>query len=92
MNCPLLNTIFPESAKTNLVKVLQEVDYPALNLLLVQASGGGVKTDTLVGKARGELSNGSAADLEGCRCPDGTRHGSSSQRADDGGTEHDVSW
>lgn len=75
---------------TNLVKVLQEVDYPALNLLLVQASGGRVKTDTLVGKARSELSrasNGRATDLERCRGSDGTRHGSS-QRADDGGTEH----
>ena len=75
---------------TNLVKVLQEVDYPALNLLLVQASGGRVETDTLVGEARSELSrasNGKATDLERCRGSDGTRH-RSSQRADDGGTEH----
>lgn len=80
----------PRFVETNLVKVLQEVDYPALSLLLVQASRGRVETDTLVGEARDELSrasNGRVTDLERCRGSDGTRHGSS-QRADDGGTEH----
>lgn len=74
----------------DLVKVLQEVDYPALNLLLVQTGGGRVEADTLVSKARGELSrtsNRRATDLEGSRSPDSTGNGSS-QRADDSGTEH----
>jgi hypothetical protein len=36
----------------NLVKVLQEVDYPALNLFLVKTGRGGIEADSREGKAR----------------------------------------
>ena len=74
---------------THLVKVLQEVDYPALNLVLVQTSRSRVETNTLVSKPGCELSRTGNGSAEGSRCPDDTGHGGSSQRADDGGTEHD---
>lgn len=94
IDCIYRNTSHPEfsrAGKTNLVKVLQEVDNPALNLVLVQTRRSRVQANTLVGKTRSEFSgtsNGGATELEGCRRPDGTRHGGSSQRADNGGTEH----
>jgi len=62
---------------TPLVKVLQEVDYPALNLVLAQAGRGGVETNSLEGESRSELSRAShrrAADLESSLGLDGTRH------------------
>lgn len=62
---------------THLVEVLQEVDYPALNLVLAQAGRGGVETNSLEGKSRSELSRAShrrAANLESSLGLDGTRH------------------
>lgn len=76
--------------RTHLVKVLQKVDYPTLDLVLVETGGSGVESDTLVGKARGELSRTSdrrATDLEGSRSLDGTRD-RGPEGADDGGAEH----
>lgn len=75
---------------THLVEVLEQVDYPALDLGLVQAGGSGVETSTLDGEDGGELrahSNGGAADVEGSRGLDDTG-GRGPQGADDGGTEH----
>jgi hypothetical protein len=40
------------SRSTDLVKVLQEVDYPALNLFLVKTGRGGIEADSREGKAR----------------------------------------
>ena len=89
----LLETEVGNAMRTHLVKVLQKVDYPTLNLLLVETGGSGVESDTLVGKARGELSRASdsrATDLEGSRGLDGTR-GGGPEGADDSGAEHDGS-
>lgn len=75
---------------TNLVEVLQEVDYPALHLALLETGGSGIEPDSLEGGGRGELRgtrNGRAAELEGSRGPGDTRHGGS-QGANDGGAEH----
>jgi hypothetical protein len=77
---------------THLVKVLQQVDYPALDLILGQASGGRVEADALRDKARSELSsNGGAADLEGGRGLDGGTGDGGPQGADNGGAEHGES-
>lgn len=77
---------------THLVEVLQQVDYPALNLALVQAGGSGVSADGLRDKAGSELgdtsSDGRAADLEGSRSLNGDTGGGSPQRTDNGGAEH----
>lgn len=78
------------SFPTHLVEVLQEVDYATLNFLLLKTGSGGIETRRLEGEGGSDLrrtGNGRAADLEGGRGPDGTGHGSS-QRADNGGTEH----
>jgi hypothetical protein len=81
----------PETREpTYLVKVLQQVDYPAFNLLLVQTGRSGVGANGLEGETRSELSrtsDGRAANLEGSGSPDGTRHGGP-ERTDNGGTEH----
>lgn len=77
---------------THLVKVLQQVDYPALDLILGQTSGGRVEADALGDKARSELSsNGGAADLEGGRGLDGGTGDGGPQGADNGGAEHGES-
>lgn len=77
---------------THLVEVLQQVDYPALNLALVQTGGRGVSADRLRDEAGSELrdtsSDGRAADLEGSRGLDGDTGGGGSQGADNGGAEH----
>lgn len=80
-----------ESNATHLVEALKQVDYPTLDLLLVQTGRGGIETDTLVGEARSELSrtsNRRATDLEGNRSANSTGN-RGSQRADNSGTEHD---
>jgi hypothetical protein len=77
---------------THLVEVLQQVDYPALNLILGQTSGGRVEADALGDKAGSELSsNGGAADLEGSRGLDKGTGGGGPQGADNGGAEHGES-
>lgn len=75
---------------THLVEVLEQVDYPALDLILRQTSRSRVESDSLGDEAGRELGwarNGGASDGERGRSPDGARHGGP-QRADDGGTEH----
>lgn len=78
-----------QNIMTHLVEVLEQVDYPTLNLGLVQAGGSGVEASTLSDEAGSELRahDGGAADLEGSRGPDDTG-GRGSQGADDGRTEH----
>jgi hypothetical protein len=81
----------PDNILTHLVEVLKQVDYPTLNLGLVQAGRRGVGSDGLRDEAGSELRNasrdGRAADLEGSRSLDGTG-GGSPQGADNGGAEH----
>lgn len=81
-------------AWTHLVKVLQEVDYPTLDLVLVQTGGRRVETDRLRREDGSELSragSGRAADVEGSRRAGGigSTGDGSPQRADNGGAEHD---
>lgn len=77
---------------TDLVEVLQQVDYPTLDLILGQTTGGRVAADGLRDKAGSETSsNGGAADLEGSRGLDGGTGGGGPQGADNGGAEHDGS-
>lgn len=81
---------------TYFVEVLEQVDYAALNLGLVQASGGRVAADTLGDKAGSELrsaqSDGGAADVEGSRGLDSGTGDGGPQGADNGGTEHVEGW
>ena len=78
---------------TYLVEVLQQVDYPALNLVLGQTSRGRVETDALRDHARGHLdSNGRAADLDGSRGLDSGTGGGGPQGANNGGAEHGDGW
>lgn len=76
--------------RTNLVEVLQEIHYPALNLLLREARGDRIESDGRSGEAWRELRRPhgwGTSDLDGDRSPHGARHGGP-QRADNGGTEH----
>jgi hypothetical protein len=73
---------------THLVEVLEQVDYPALGLVLGETGRGRVETSTLEdGRSELRNSDGRAADLEGSRGLDGTG-GGGSERADNGGAEH----
>lgn len=84
-----------KNALTHLVEVLQQVDYPALNLVLGQTGRRGVESDRLRDEARGELrhtsSNGRGADLEGSRGLHSGTGGGGPQGAGNGGAEHDES-
>lgn len=74
---------------THLIKVLQQVHYTALNLLLGETSGSRVETRSLSVEDRNELRwANSRSDLNArSSSPDGARNGSS-QRAHDSGAEH----
>lgn len=75
---------------TDLVEILQQVDYPAFDLILGQTTGSRVAADGLRDKTGSETSsNGGAADLEGSGGLDGGTGGGGPQGADNGGAEHD---
>lgn len=85
-------SVGPEAGfPTHLVEVLQEVHYATLNLLLLKTGSGGIETNRLAGESGSDLrgaDNGRAADLEGSRGLDDTRHGGGPQRPDNSGAEH----
>lgn len=84
-------TILLGKTITHLVEVLKQVNNAALGLGLGETSRSRVETSTL---ERSELRNGSdggAADVEGSRGPDDTG-GGSSERANNGGAEHDGTF
>lgn len=77
---------------THLVEVFQQVDYPALDLVLGQTGRRGVESDRLRDETGSELrhtsSDGGAADLEGSRGLDSDTGGGGPQGAHNGGAEH----
>lgn len=76
---------------TDLVKVLQQVDYPALNLVLGKTSGSRVESNSLGGEAGRELRRADswrAAEPEASRRGPGCTGNGGSQGADNSGTEH----
>lgn len=92
IKCRADSGVYRRNMLTHLVEVLEEIDYPALDLVLRQTGRRGVKSDGLRDEAGSELrhagGDGGAANMEGSRGLNSSTGDGGPQGADNGGAEH----